>query len=163
MDCRKGGDAESEGRMQASPLHEKLGEGEPLPCWRHGRGGSRQATPRSYPRCPGRAQREAALGDAWPRSQSCHYGSLFSSSSPAKSPFQFLMTQPGGAAARLVGARGRHSPEAGWGQEPQTAVSSFLHAASASLGVVCLSAGKARGGGGDPKSPPPEQATPWHP
>lgn len=31
----------------------------------------------------------------------------------------------------MTGSQGRHSPEASWGQEPQTTVSPFLHTAFA--------------------------------
>lgn len=62
--------------------------------------------------------------------------------------------------ARRVGAWGRCSPEASWGQEPQTSVFISSHRLRPALGV---SARKARGRGGDPKSSSPGQATPWHP
>lgn len=66
-----------------------------------------------------------------------------------QAPFQLLTSPPGRAAARLVGARGRHSPEDSWGQEPQTTLSSFLHAASTGLGVACWE-GKGGAGVGTP-------------
>ena len=74
----------------------------------------------------------------------------FNSSQPARQ----------GGMARRVGAWGRCSPEASWGQEPQTSVFISSHHLHPALGV---SARKARGRGGDPKSSHPGQATPWHP
>lgn len=64
VDCRKGGDAESEGRMQASPLREKLGEGEPLPHWRHR---ERRILP-GLPTQPSQVSREGTVrGSPWRR------------------------------------------------------------------------------------------------
>lgn len=56
---------------------------------------------------------------------------LSASSLPAKPPFDSSQPRLAGLPGQTSGRRGRRSPEARWGQEPQTTVSSFLHAASA--------------------------------
>lgn len=65
VDCGKGGDAESEGRMQASPLREKLGEGEPLPRWRRWERRMWPGCPTRPPRCHGREG--TVSGSPWRR------------------------------------------------------------------------------------------------
>ena len=100
-------------------------------------------------------------GHPWSRGCCCGLSASFSSS-PIKPGFQFLPTrlagwarpdewEPGeGAARRPAGARSHR----------QASVFIFLPCLRPALGV---SAGKARGRGGDPKSYSPGGATPCHP
>lgn len=115
----------------------------PHPCMREWGGGpfpkhlcwerwNRQAAGfQGQPQRP-QASRE---GVTWrcPAEARCWGGWLFSSSSsPSKPAFNSSQPPPGGVGtARQGGAWGRHSPEALWGQEPQTTVSSCLRPASA--------------------------------
>lgn len=146
--------------MQASPLREKLGEGELLPRGPHQQrricpGGPPTAIPGvagghsewqpSEP--PGRGARVVFMGCCSPPHPP----------SPPSNPLQPCLAgrrpdewEPGkGTAQRPAGARS-HRPQC-------------LQFSTPPPPALGLSAGKARGGGGDPKSPPPKQATPWHP
>ena len=155
VDCREGGDAESKGRMQASPSAETHAR---LPEVGATRWPASSFRPPAIPGVPGWVQ-----GVGHPRSWGCCCGlSASFSSSPVKPGFQFLPThlvgwawpdewEPGeGAARRPAGARSHR----------QASVFIFLRRLRPALGV---SAGKARGRGGDPKSFSPGQDTPWHP
>lgn len=81
---------------------------------------------------------------------------------PPNPLFQFLITLCGRVAQPDKWEPGRTQPR---GQRP-VRVTATNHSVFISLHRLRwasgLSAGKARGGGGDPKSFPPGQATPWH-
>lgn len=100
-----------EGRTRSSPLRGKLGEGEPLRPAVGEVDPARQATPHSHPRCHRRAQQEQLLETPGPGARLLRAALLLLARQAPPPPF--LTSPPGGAAARLVGARGRHSPEAG--------------------------------------------------
>lgn len=132
VDHGEGGDAESKGRMQASPSAQDT-------C-AAARGGNHQVAASSFrpPAIPGVPGWVQGAGHPWSWGCCCGLSACFFSS-PVKPGFQFLPTRlVGWARPDRVGAWGRRSPEASWGQEPQTG--ECLHFSTPpppSLGGVC--------------------------
>lgn len=85
---------------------------------------------------------------------------LSASSLPTKPLFRFLTAPPGRAARPDEWETGKAQPRGPLG--PRATNHSVFISPRRLRPALGLSAGKARGGGGDPKSSPPGQAAPWH-